>query len=443
VTKECVLLFSQKLSLARELLSRLTHLGLFFLSFPLSAVVVQSQINTQSRLGYHLVAPTDLSSHRHELEINHVIKFQSPWSLGTGFRALVEGAYATNSSRYPDPVRTRDTQDIILRDLYLQYKSGLTTLTFGNQQVVWGEAFGFYYADLINPKDFRDFGIGPLERNRLHIPMINFKLNFTDNVFQFLYVIKPFFNKTPNIGSDFSFPFNRFFAPGTFSFNDERTQDISWKSAEYGGRFTPNISGIDLSFLYFNYFDRAPVYISSLSSGQTEIRGKHNRLETLGATLSLPVSTLVLRAETLIHRHKHFNKFSGALNSFISDQFVGVLGVDYIVGDRWRLGVQLGENYRFRTEEGALEKASTQLITVHGSLTFFHDRTFDLLVAYAPHDGSSLTEISYTLPLSKRIDLLIASDLFNGGSSSQFGLYHPATRAYIQIKTYLGSESRL
>jgi hypothetical protein len=416
---------------------------LFFLPFPLLAVVVQSQINTQSRLGYHLVAPTDLSSHRHELEINHLIRFQSPWSLGTGFRALVEGAYATNSSRYLEPVKSRDTQDLILRDLYLQYKSGPATIKVGNQQVVWGEAFGFYYADLINPKDFRDFGIGPLERNRLHTPMVNFKWNFNDNVFQLLYVVKPFFNKTPNIGSDFSFPFNRFFAPGTFTFNDERTLDISWKNAEYGGRFTPNILGIDLSFLYFNYFDRAPVYISSLSAGQTNILGKHNRLETLGATLSLPVSTLVLRAETLFNRHKHFNKFTGDLNSFSSDQFVGVVGVDYIVGDRWRLGVQLSENYRFRTEEGALEKASTQLVTGHGSFTLLQDQTLDLLVAYGPHDGSSLTELSYTIPMSKRIDLLIASDLFNGGSSSQFGLYHPATRAYIQIKTYLGSESKL
>ncbi|MFM8312652.1 MAG: DUF1302 family protein [Deltaproteobacteria bacterium] len=416
---------------------------LILLSCPSLAAILESQINTQSRIGYHLVAPTDLSSHRHELELNTTVRFRNPWSLGAGFRALVEGAYASNSSRYLEPVRSRDTQDFILRDLYLQYKSGPFTLKMGNQQVVWGEAFGFYFADLINPKDFRDFGIGPLERNRLHTPIINFKWNIDDTVLQGLYVVKPYFNKTPNIGSDFSFPFNKFFAPNTFTFNDERTLTLASKNAEFGGRLSPNIPGADLSFLYFNYFDRAPVYVSNQNNGLNEIAGKHYRIETLGTTLSLPVSTCVLRSELLYHLGKQFTFFDGALNSFKSNQFVGVLGLDYIVGDRWRVGIQVSENYRTRTVPGALELSSTQLITSHGSFTLTQDHIFDLLIAYAPHDGSSLTEISYTIPLSKRVDLLFAADLFNGGNSSQFGLFHPASRGYIQIKTFLGNEAKL
>ena len=407
------------------------------------AGIIQSQVTTQSRLGYHLVAPTDLSSHRHEFDLNSIIRFPNPWSIGFGFRALVEGAYASNSTRYTDSVRTRDSQDIILRDLYIQYKDGPITLKVGNQQVVWGEAFGFYYADLINPKDFRDFGIGPLDRNRLNTPMINFKWNFNENIVQFLYVVKPFFNKTPNVGSDFAFPFGKFFTSGSFTFDDERTLPLAKENAEYGGRISPNIEGIDLSFLYFNYFDRAPVYISTSSGGTTNISGKHHRLETMGATLSVPISTFVLRSEMLYHRNKSFNRFTGELDSFKSDQMVGVLGLDYIVGDRWRLGAQISESYRSHTANGALEMASTQLVTGHGSFTVLGNHIFDLLIAYAPHDGSSLTELSYTIPLNKRLDLLLASDLFNGSNSSQFGLYHPASRGYVQLKTYLGNESKL
>lgn len=405
--------------------------------------ILQSQVNTQSRLGYHLVAPTDLSSHRHELELNTLVKFASPWSTGFGFRALVEGAYASNSSRYNDPVRSRDSQDIILRDLYLQYKEGPVTLKIGNQQVVWGEAFGFYYADFINPKDFRDFGIGPLDKNRLHTPIINLKWNFNENIFQFLYVVKPFFNKTPNIGSDFAFPFGQFFAPGSFSFTDERTLPIAKQNAEYGVRISPDIPGADLSFLYFNYFDRSPIYISSLVDQTQMITGNHYRLETFGSTVSIPISAVVLRSELLYHHNKSFNSFTGALSSFKSDQIVGVLGLDYIVGDRWRMGFQLSESFRTSTSVGELEKRSAQLATGHGSFTFLNSHVFDALIAYAPHDGSSLTELSYTLPLSKRVDFMLAADLFNGSSRSQFGLYHPATRGYIQIKSYLGSESRI
>lgn len=416
----------------------------FFLMASLAlGAIVESHIDTQSRIGYHTVAPTDLSSHRHELDVNYLVKFPNPWSLGFGLRALVEAAYASNSSRYPDPVRTRDSQDIILRDLFLQYKGGPLTLKLGSQQVVWGEAFGFYYADLVNPKDFRDFGIGPLDRNRLHIPMINAKLNFDDNVIQLIYVPKPFFNKTPSVGSDFAFPFSRFFPSQDFTFNDERTLPVSIKNAEYGVRLSPNISGTDLSFIYFNYFDRAPVYESENNSGSINVLGKHLRLETLGLTLSLPLSTLVLRSEILFHRNKYFNYFDGSLKPYESNQWVGVLGLDYIVGDKWRLGLQVSENYRDRTVSGAIDLQSTQLITAHGSFTIINSQVFDLLYAYAPHDGSSLTELSYLIPLSKRVEILFAADLFNGGKSSQFGLFHPASRGYIQLKTYLGNETKI
>ena len=403
----------------------------------------ESHIDTQSRIGYHLVAPTDLSSHRHELEINNIIRFPNPWSLGFGFRALVEAAYASNSSRYSEPVRTRDSQDLILRDLYLQYKEGPLSLKIGNQQVVWGEAFGFYYADLVNPKDFRDFGIGPLEKNRLHTPMVNVKWNFNENIFQFLYVPKPYFNKSPAIGSDFAFPFKKFFPIQPHTFTDERTLSLGTKSSEYGVRLSPSLNGADLSIIYFNYFDRAPVYISENSSGNIEITGKHPRMETYGLTLSLPVNVLVLRSELLFHRNKSFNFFDGDLDSFKAHQIVGVLGLDYIVGDRWRVGLQFSENYRDRTVSGALDINSTQLVTGHGSFTLYNAQILDLLLAYAPHDGSSLTELSYSIPLSKRVELLFAADLFNGSSSSQFGLFHPSSRGYIQVKTYLGNETRL
>jgi hypothetical protein len=42
----------------------------------------------------------------------------------------------------------------------LQYKRNKFQLRFGNQQLVWGEAFGFFFADIINPKDTREFGLG-------------------------------------------------------------------------------------------------------------------------------------------------------------------------------------------------------------------------------------------------------------------------------------------
>jgi hypothetical protein len=420
---------------------------LFVLSFLISSLcfstVIQYSFDTQSRIGYHLVDTKDMSSHRHELESNNIIRFPNPWSLGVGFRAFVEAAYASNSSRYSDAVRTRDSQDLILRDLYLQYKAGPLTLKLGNQQVVWGEAFGFYYADLVNPKDFRDFGIGPLEKNRLHTPIANLKWNLNENIIQLIYIPKPYFNKSPSIGSDFAFPFGSFFPGMPVTFNDERTLSWGTHDSEYGLRFSPGFSSIDLSLLYMNYHDRSPIYLSSNVAGQVQVLGTHPKMETFGLTLSTPIEQFVLRSELLYHRDKSFNYFSGNLDYFKANQFVGVIGLDYIVGDRWRMGLQFSENYRTQTFPAALEKSSTQLITGHGSFTTLPNQTLDVLIAYSPHDGGSLTELSYNMALSKRIELTFAADLFNGSRTSQFGLYHPASRGYFQLKTFLGSEAKL
>jgi hypothetical protein len=423
--------------------TKVCRLLLFFLTQWSFGAIIEYHIDTQSRLGYHLVSPVDMSSHRHELETNAIIRVSPQLSFGLGGQAFVEAAYAANTSRYPDPIKSRDSQDFILRDLYLQYKSGPLTMKLGNQQVVWGEAFGFYYADLVNPKDFREFGIGPLDKNRLQTPMANLKWNFNDNILQFLVIPRPFFNKSPAIRSDFAFPFSKFFPGSSVVFNDERTPSIAHHDAEYGFRVSPSIVGTDFSLIYFNYSDRAPVYVSTPPGAQVQITGKHLKMETFGATLSMPLKAFVLRSELLYHRKKNFNLFDGTFNTFISDQAVGVLGLDYIVGDKWRIGVQLSENYRTLKFTGALDPASSQLVTGHGSFTLFHDNVFDILVAYSPNDGSNLTELSWTVPVSKRAELVLASDLFNGGGTSQFGLYHPASRGYVQLRTFLGGDSRI
>lgn len=39
-----------------------------------------------------------------------------------------------------------------LGENYFRYQSGKSNLQIGYQEIVWGEAFGFNYADLVNPK---------------------------------------------------------------------------------------------------------------------------------------------------------------------------------------------------------------------------------------------------------------------------------------------------
>ena len=108
-----------------------------------------------------------------------IFRFAERWSLLAGARGYAEAAYGANRGRYSDAVRERDSHELLMRDFYLEYKSGTALVRLGNQQVVWGEAFGFYFADIVNPKDLREYGLGDLTDQRLQVPMLNAKLLFS------------------------------------------------------------------------------------------------------------------------------------------------------------------------------------------------------------------------------------------------------------------------
>ncbi|MBY0414879.1 MAG: hypothetical protein K2Q18_11970, partial [Bdellovibrionales bacterium] len=50
----------------------------------------------------------------------------------------------------------KDNFNTYLGENYLKFKSPKYVIQVGYQEVVWGEAFGFNYADIINPKDGRE-----------------------------------------------------------------------------------------------------------------------------------------------------------------------------------------------------------------------------------------------------------------------------------------------
>src|SRR5262249_47749867 len=161
----------------------------------------------------------DLASHRHIFEAEEDLKFDSNWSAAMGVWAYVEGAFASNSDRYNAPVRAIESQDIRPQDIYVQYRGGPVRLRIGNQQVPWGETFGTYYADIVNPKYMRDGGLGNLASQRIPIPMVNALYFLGDSSLQLLYIPVPFFNQEPSLGSDFAIPFQNFFPGAQLSLN--------------------------------------------------------------------------------------------------------------------------------------------------------------------------------------------------------------------------------
>jgi hypothetical protein len=395
------------------------------------------------RYGYHLLetgnSTRDLATHRHQMEAEAKLTL-GELSAVADLRAWAESAFATNATRYGgQPVIAEQSSEILPRDLYLQYKSDHLVVRLGNQQVVWGEAFGFYFADIVNPKDLRELGIGDLEQQRLPTPLLNAKLILDDYSLQLVYVPKPYFNKLPSLGSDFAAPFFAAVPPGfALTVNRDRTLPLALDNGEIGARATALVAGVDLSVFWLHYFDRMPSFQVRPTGPTTLVADPvYPRVDSLGATATADLSMFLLRLEALYTAGR---KLTGPASTgyalLPTDQLTGVLGLDYTRLEKWRVGLQISESYLTRDISTAVTPRSLPILSLHANGTPWSDHSLDVILSYIFNDGSSLTELRYWIPASDQLEIGAGADLWTGSGNSQFGQFKQASRGYVLVKAY-------
>lgn len=392
------------------------------------------------RYGVHTVGRPDAATHRHTMEYDQKADYNNQWSTVLGLRAEVEAAYASVPDRYSNTdVLKYESQSFFPKDNYLQYKDGRFRARAGYQQIVWGEAFGLYYADIVNPKDYRNAGLGDLSRNRLDSPLINLQWINSDSSWQVLYIPKPMFSLLPSAGSDF----NLFQLPATapaIPVTIERYADKNPTQGEYGLRYSQQINGFDFSFFYLNYFDRTPVYqittqfVPTLSLKATP---EYKPLQSAGATLTVDFTGYLVRSEIVQHLNREYNTYNGTtVSSEKSDELVYVLGLDLPPRDKWQIGFQYSES-RLKTASWLLRKSTQSTLAAHVGKTFRNDVVFDSVMTYYTSDSSQLLQASLGAPLSSQSEISIGADRFDGKSDTELGRFKNASRAWVMFKTTL------
>ncbi len=395
------------------------------------------KITAESRLAYHAKAPRDLASHRHILDAEQTLTFDPDWMAVVGLRAYAEGAFAVNDNRYGPQVRHDESAELRLRDFYLQAKTRRLLVKLGNQQVVWGEAFGFYYADLINPKDLRDFGLRDLTAQRLMMPMLNTVFFLKGASIQFLFAPKPFFNLVPGVDGDFS-PWKNLFPTTPVRLIDNPQGKFSIGDGEVGVRMTTLLQGYDLGFFFFTYFDRQPVYTSAPGPAGLDLIASHSRVGSLGLTFTKDYSSWLVRWESLFTKGKAFQKFdSTGLSFYTGDEVTVASEAEYTGWLPWRVAIQFAYQGIPHWNAASTTPKNRELLSANVKAPIYREQSLDAIVSWAIHDGSTLSRLQYTIPTSQQFELMFGTDLLLGGARSQFGAFQAGSRVYVQLKGYL------
>lgn len=395
------------------------------------------KITAESRLAYHALTPRDLASHRHILDAEQTLTFDPDWQAVVGLRAYADGAFSVNDGRYGPQVRHDESSELRLRDFYLQAKTRSLLVKLGNQQVVWGEAFGFYYADLINPKDLRDFGLRDLTAQRLMMPMLNTVFFLKGLSVQFLFAPKPFFNLVPGVDGDFS-PWKYLFGGAPVRLVDTTQGKFSIGDGELGVRLTTLLHGYDLGFFFFTYFDRQPVYTSTPGTAGLDLVATHSKVGSLGLTFTKDYSSWLVRWESLFTKDKSFQKFDASgLSFYAGDEITVASEAEYTGWLPWRVAFQVAYQNIPHWNAASTTPRNRALLSANVKAPIYREQTLDAIVSWALHDGSTLSRLQYTIPTSQQFELMFGTDLLFGGAQSQFGAFKTGSRFYVQLKGYL------
>ncbi|MFL5813169.1 MAG: DUF1302 family protein [Bdellovibrionia bacterium] len=393
----------------------------------------------------HLHAPKDLASQKLNFQFEQNATYGSDWKGALGFSAWDETSFATVSERYSGSVIRDDSRDLRLRNAYVQYHSDGFFLRVGNQQVVWGEAFGFFYSDIVNPKDYRYGLFGDFSQIRLQTPMVNAKLTFSELSLQAIFIPKPYFNILPSPGNDFAFPYQSSFGVSNFSIQRETTLPISSNHMEAGARVSYLLNRLDLSVFFFNYMDRDPWYTISADSQlptNLVLQEHHSRVQSFGLTATDEIESFVFRVEALKTQNRTLpvvvnTPFGTGLSTSQLDNYIYVIGMDVPPMDKWNLGFQWSQDILSKNEPGLLRQQTVSLASLRLQAPLFKNHSAEFLYTYSVGDAGQRAEFNYLIPLSGTIETTLGIDVLGGPQTSAFGSIYQATRAYVLFKYFL------
>lgn len=368
---------------------------------------------------------------RLEQSVDFSKEFSGIFQVSTSSNSYALDAKTT----YDVTPKAQNIFEIFPSDFYLQYKNSNLLIRTGYQQVVWGEAFGLFYSDFINPKDLRLSPFTSPEKQRRSLPMLNLKTLFGSNSFQLIATASPDYNILPPLGRQLSA--DSLAALGVSQWSITKTaHPAPFSKPEYGAKLNTSFWGMDLSGYYMTYDDRFPYYqLSSASTLPTLgiLEEKHQRISSTGVTLAASVFDFVLRAEALKNQNKRLNTLIAGLGTYDTDEAVTVIGIDTPSFDSYIFSLQYSDSALNKYDATIARPKYQSLWSVRLSKSLIKQMSWELSTIYAPYDQGGMAHFEFVWPKSKIIEVKFGYEQGFGPRSSDFGKNYDLSSLYVNL----------
>jgi hypothetical protein len=370
------------------------------------------------------------------------VQFAQSMDFSKNFSALSQLRWTSNSlstdlNTKQQVLAKKETFEIFLGENYFKYKAENWVAQIGYQEVVWGEAFGFNYADIISPKDQRETLYSDAADARLPLLLFNEKTFFSigdlSGSLQLLFSPEPRFSKTLPI----ELYTGKLLTNFTINVNKEKTPAL-FKNKEYGGKLAGSYGGYDVSAFSFTYLDRSPHYVfESATINTLTIKENHNKISSQGMSLAKSVYDFVFRTDLVLTNNKMINYVdSGILKTLTTSQFEALVSLDsptfhdysgVLIFAQSNLKDIMMNSFREKQEQYIIGKLSKNL---------GEDRTFEFSYTHEfAHSGHSLQSF-INWPVNSTNDIKLGGQFYFGDEQSNLNKYKKISSIFISLKNY-------
>lgn len=369
---------------------------------------------------------------RHRAQVEQEVRFNENALMINQLRWNYSSLYTdVSNSNTSDK---KDDHDLYLGDNYVKYKSDSWVLQTGYQEVAWGEAFGFNYADIINPKDLKETFYSDYSESRLPLFLMNFKYFFENGSLQLLYSPEPRFSKALPVSL-----FTKGILPQTNVITHRQKAPDFFKEHEFGPKISTSFWGLDASIFYFNYLERDPYYTLESATGTViTLKENHERVQSAGLSVAKTIyDNFVFRTDIVYTKDKKENSVSGLnlINTKLDSTNILVsldtptyydISAIFIVATS-RLSKNLPTGFREQNETFSILKLSYDLK---------EEKVFDLSYTHQFTTTSHALQALFTWPVSPTLEVRLGGEHYWGEAKGQLSKIESVSNVFFGIKNY-------
>lgn len=398
--------------------------------------------NLKNETAYRLVQPHQLSKIKNTFNLKASGTLSEDVSFVLGSRVSYDPVYDL-SDNYNDKVEKDQRVIADLRDAYLDLSLGNFDFRLGNQQIVWGQAVGLFFADLVNPLNLREFILPKLEELRIPVLAANMEYFHSDFYFQMIFIPFPEFNEFGEAGSEFDFSKQLYAQDADIVLNDPTKPANSMDNSEAGFRVSKLMDGWDMSLFYLYDMYNSPVNYRVISLNPPGSQHpatitylpKYERIHRIGTTFSKDYHDVIFKGEFIYNNEMYFQSsdISDLDGVETSDTFDWLLGADYTFFDKLETNFQLMQNIILDHNSSMIQKEYKTSFSAWLKTGFFENKIEPELFFISSLDQKDfMLRPSITYNYSGSLKFILGADAFWGEPDGDFGIFRQSDRIYME-----------